>query len=58
MEKYVEALQNELGIDSNHNVLNIDDRWNRNNWPRMANWLHEQLVEYRRIITEQSPETD
>ena len=58
MEKYVEALQNELGIDSNHNVLNIDDRWNRNNWPRMADWLHEQLVEYRRIITEQSPETD
>ena len=58
MEKYVVALQNELGIESNHSVLNIDDHWDRNNWPRMADWLHEQLVEYRRIIAEHAPETE
>ena len=58
VEKYVEALQNELGINSNHNVLTIDDHWDRNNWPRMADWLHEQLGEYRRIITEYGSGTD
>ena len=58
VKKYVEALQDELGIDSNHNVLNVDDHWDRDNWPRMADWLHDQLVEYRRVITEYEPETD
>ena len=58
VQKYVAALQHELGLDSNHNGLTIDDHWDRNNWPRMADWLHEQLGEYRRIITEYRSGTD
>ena len=52
---YTDALNTELGVGR---VLvqrfNANDR---DNWPEMADWLHNRLVEYRRVI-EQSGAAD
>ena len=32
------------------------DSWDPSNWPEMADWLHERLAEFRRIITEHAPD--
>ena len=34
------------------------DSWDPGNWPQMADWLHERLAEFRRIITGHAPDTD
>ena len=28
----------------------------RQNWPEMSDWLHDRLMEYRRVLTEEEPE--
>ena len=51
LDRYTEVLKNELGLESNSSFLSIDP-WNRDNWPRMIDWLHESLGEFRRVIEE------
>ena len=53
--KYKAALDHELGNCSRSLLI---DTWNRDNWPQMADWLHERLAEFRRIITEHAVDTD
>ncbi len=44
-------------IGNRNRSLWIDSQ-DRDNWPQMADWLHERLAQFRRIITEHTPETD
>lgn len=30
------------------------DAWNPDNWPQMADWLHERFIDFRRIIEEEA----
>ena len=56
VKRHVEALRKEFGIEPNSNnhcgPSFAIDAIDRNNWPQMTNWLHERLVDFRRIITE------
>ncbi len=53
--KYETAVTSELGNRSRSLII---DTWNRDNWPQMAEWLHDRLGQFRRIITEYGLETD
>lgn len=48
-QKYKAAVDRELG--SRPRFFSMD-AWNRDNWTQMADWLHERLTEFRRIIME------
>ena len=58
VENYAEALQHELEVELGNSsdgwwalkTLRIDSR-DRANWPQMVDWLHENLVAYRRVLT-------
>ena len=60
MEGYAEALQNELEAELGNpsdgwwalKTLRIDSK-DRANWPQMVDWLHENLVAYRRVLTQE-----
>ena len=52
--EYEAAVTKELG--SRNRTLQMD-AWDRDNWPQMADWLHERLAQFRSIITEHTPET-
>ncbi len=58
IESYAEALKEELGVE----LGTVSDGWwslktlrinskDRANWPQMVDWLHENLVAYRRVLT-------
>ena len=57
---YLPALAKELGRDpyqmlsSAHTQLEIDIS-NPDNWPEAADWLHEKLAIYRRILSQPPP---
>lgn len=53
VENYREILNTDRGED----CLYTNTR-DRQNWPEMADWLHDRLVEYRRVITEQGLENN
>ena len=52
--EYGTAVTSELG--SRNRSLWMD-AWDSGNWKQMADWLHERLAQFRRIITEYEPET-
>ena len=60
MEGYAEALQNELEVELGNpsdvwwalKTLRIDSK-DRANWPQMVDWFHENLVAYRRVLTQE-----
>lgn len=69
VEMHVEALRKEFGEELGsrtswerqtltHPGLSFAiDATDRENWPQMINWLHERLVDFRRIIAENTAQT-
>ena len=69
VEMHVEALREEFGEELGsrtswerqsltHPGLSFAiDATDRANWPRMIDWLHERLVDFRRIIAENTAQT-
>ncbi len=51
VEYYWEILNAGRGED----CLYVNTR-DRQNWPEMSDWLHDRLLEYRRVVTEEEPE--
>ena len=54
-QRYIHAVAREIDDISRRLVV---DPWDRANWSQMADWLHERLTQFRRIITEYEPGTD
>ena len=61
MEPYLLALNEALGVDGNEIIwgdafiqLKIDIS-NPDNWPKAADWIHENLEIYRRILSQAPP---
>ena len=57
VEMHVEALRKEFGVEidssaTHPGLILASDTTDRDNWPRMIDWLHERLVGFRRVITE------
>ena len=53
--EYGAAVTSELGSRNRSLWMNA---WDSDNWHQMAEWLHDRLGQFRRIITEYGPETD
>ncbi len=53
VESYWQTLNSGRGED----CLYTNTR-ERENWPEMADWLHDRLMEYRRVLTKEEPESD
>jgi hypothetical protein len=53
--EYGTAVTSELGSRNRSLWMNA---WDSGNWSQMAEWLHDRLGQFRRIITEYGPETD
>ena len=61
VESYTQHLSSELGVERGTasgswglSILSVDSN-DRNNWPRMADWLHEKLCAYRDVLTKRGP---
>ena len=57
MDEHVAALQSQLELREDWpsgDLLNIDSN-NRDKWPQMIDWLHERLMDFRRIIEQGAP---
>ena len=63
IQRYEGALRNELGVSIGegtnwgayaYSTFGMDSR-DRNNWPRLADWLNEKIADYRHILKSNSP---
>lgn len=51
----VENYRGILNAGRGEDCLYMNTR-DRQNWPEMSDWLHDRLMEYRRVLTEEEPE--
>ena len=63
IQRYEDALRDELGVAIGegttwgtfaYSTFNVES-YDRENWPAMADWLHEKIVDYRRVLEPNSP---
>ena len=52
VQYYRKAVAEALGVGENGSYFQQFSSSDRSNWPDMTNWLHNQLVAYRRVIEE------
>ena len=58
IQRYEKALRDELGVTIGEGTnwgafaysTFVKDSHDRENWPAMADWLHDRIVDYRRVL--------
>ena len=62
IQRYEKALRDELGVTIGEGTnwgafaysIFVKDSHDRENWPAMADWLHDRIVDYRRVLESDS----